>query len=108
MPLIGCVQLRLNLMIDKDYELMPKFLWYSLQKWNGAYGKSIERCALSKDFLPDGKWPSIWGREEDFNGSSHFVELYPPLMEIIRHNNNNTSTSINLYESSNRGIIFFY
>lgn len=84
----GCIQLRQNLCIGKDYELMPKFLWYCLQKWNGVYGKSIERCCLSKDFLPDNRWPTIWGREEDFGNSTYFVELYPPLMEIFRHGNN--------------------
>lgn len=59
-----------------------------MQKWNGVYGKIIERCCLNKDFLPDNKWPPSWGPEIDFINSTHFVELYPPVIEVFRLNHN--------------------
>ncbi|KAI1729152.1 ubiquitin carboxyl-terminal hydrolase domain-containing protein [Ditylenchus destructor] len=78
--------LRENLMIRKDYELVPTFLFNALSGWERIQGESaIIRKTLEKSaFLPNKEWPDCFGSEENFPGS-HFVELYPPSLQIIRH-----------------------
>lgn len=79
--------LRPNLVLDKDYYLVPSFVVNALDYVFDLFPAraSIERRVLSKEkFLPSDSWPDVWGPPEDFPGD-YFVEMYQVSVEVYSH-----------------------
>lgn len=71
----SCLPLKDKLLEKRDYELVPRCLFDAIQRWTRSNNTPIVRTAI----------PAIFFEQEPASGASRTVELYPPVVEILRH-----------------------